>query len=250
MFFSFSKETAAQLLFDLGKKFKEGFAKIRRELVRGKFKLELRQRIYELAATLSSLMLAAGVVVWVIRRTVSGIGTLGDLALFYQVFNQGQSIVRSFLGDVNGLYSNSLFLGDLFEYLDLKPQITSSDCPAPIALKPEKEIVFENVTFHYQNNPNEALVDFNLVIPAGKTVAVVSENGAGKSTLIKLLCRFYDPQKGAVKLDGVDLKEFALTDLRGAMTVLFQSPVHYNDTIKEIFTTLNIVPNVKQVFYK
>ncbi|WP_293068031.1 MULTISPECIES: ATP-binding cassette domain-containing protein [unclassified Moorena] len=71
------------------------------------------------------------------------------------------------------------------------------------------------------------LENFNMTIPAGKIVAIVGDNGAGKSTLTKLLCRFYDPASGSVELDGVDLKDFSVADLRQAITILFQFPLRH-----------------------
>jgi ATP-binding cassette subfamily B protein len=74
---------------------------------------------------------------------------------------------------------------------------------------------------------------FNLAIPAGRIVAFVGPNGAGKSTFIKLLCRFYDPDEGAILWDGADLRAFRPEQLRGSITVLFQDPVRYNSTVAE-----------------
>ena len=64
-------------------------------------------------------------------------------------------------------------------------------------------------------------------------VAIVGPNGAGKSTLLKLLCRFYDPEAGGIEIDGIDLRDLAVRELRRLITVLFQQPVHYNDTVAE-----------------
>jgi ATP-binding cassette subfamily B protein len=86
---------------------------------------------------------------------------------------------------------------------------------------------FQQVTFCYPGSEQATLQDFSLTIPAGQIVAIVGANGAGKSTLLKLLCRFYDPQAGRILLDGVDLRDLALKDLRRLITVLFQSPVPY-----------------------
>ena len=77
------------------------------------------------------------------------------------------------------------------------------------------------------------LQDLDLTIAAGQVAAIVGPNGAGKSTLIKLLCRFYDPQAGRVELDGVDLRELSLEELRSRITVLFQEPVTYYATAAE-----------------
>ena len=229
-----SGNTAAEIrLFNLGDYFRQKFVEVRTKLLKEKLGLEIRQKIFEFIAGLTALGLAAAVFFWIIRRIIQGFGTLGDLALFYQVFSQGQTLVRSFLGDIGRLYANSLFLGDLFEYLDLKPEIvTPSDYVSPPpSLK--HGISFENVAFRYQNSQKNVIENFNLFIPANKTVAVVGENGAGKSTLIKLLCRFYDPQAGTIKFDGCDLRRFSLEELRRMTTVLFQSPVQYNAPVGE-----------------
>jgi ATP-binding cassette subfamily B protein len=95
------------------------------------------------------------------------------------------------------------------------------------------EIRFRQVSFQYPGSDRTALRDLDLAIPAGQVAAIVGTNGAGKSTLVKLLCRFYDPQQGRIELDGIDVRDLALGDLRGAVTVLFQEPVHYNASVAE-----------------
>ena len=94
-------------------------------------------------------------------------------------------------------------------------------------------ILFEDVQFRYPGSEHLALNDFSLFIPAGKTVAIVGPNGAGKTTVTKLLCRFYDPTEGSIRLDGTDLRSFDLNRLRRLCTVLFQSPVHYIATVAQ-----------------
>src|SRR5262249_25834878 len=74
---------------------------------------------------------------------------------------------------------------------------------------------------------------FDLTIPAGHLVAIVGANGAGKSTLVKLLCRFYDPESGSITMDGVDLRQLSVEELRRRIAVLFQQPVHYNATVRD-----------------
>jgi len=75
--------------------------------------------------------------------------------------------------------------------------------------------------------------DSSVTIPAGRLVAFAGPNGAGKSTFIKLLCRFFDPQQGSIGLDGTDLRQFSLDELRSRITVLFQEPVRYNAPVSE-----------------
>src|SRR5262249_5757772 len=125
----------------------------------------------------------------------------------------------------------SLFLGSLFEFLALEPKVASPAKPVPFAFR--DAIRIEGVTFRYPDTQLVALRDFSLTIHAGRLIAIVGPNGAGKSTLVKLLCRFYDPESGSISIDDLDLRQFAIDDLRRAITVLFQTPVRYNATVRE-----------------
>ncbi len=140
--------------------------------------------------------------------------------------------MRSLVQSVGQIYGSSLFLSDLFEYLSLKPKIVSPAQPVRIATSLRDGISFENVSFGYRNSEKLALKGFTLKIQANSIVAIVGANGAGKSTLVKLLCRFYDPQTGNIRLDGTDLRDYAVEELRKMITVLFQTSVHYSTTVK------------------
>ena len=158
---------------------------------------------------------------------------LGELALIYAAFNQGQGLMRTLLENAGQLYGNSLFLGNLFEFLALQPKIVCDGAPCPPLHAIEAGINFNHVSFRYPDATSNALDDFTMTIPSGKIVAIVGPNGAGKSTLLKLLCRFYDPGAGNIEIDGRDLRDFATDDLRRLITVLFQQPFHYNTTVRE-----------------
>jgi ATP-binding cassette subfamily B protein len=170
---------------------------------------------------------------WMIARALQGRATLGDLALFHQAFEQGQRLMHTLLQNVGQLYANSLFLGNLFEFLALEPKVVDRVDPLPVPHALTQGICFEHVVFRYPGSQRRALDDFSLTIPAGQLVALVGPNGAGKSTLIKLLCRFYDPEAGRITLDGIDLRDLGQDALRSKIAVLFQQPVHYNATAAE-----------------
>jgi ATP-binding cassette subfamily B protein len=231
-------EAAPELrLFDLGQYFKRQYARVRDRLRREKLRLALDQGAAEIVAAVLALLVTGAVMAWMVRRVILGRGTLGDLALFYQAFYQGQGLMRSLLGSLGQLYANSLFLGDLFEYLALKPTVTDETHQSVGAGGEfgvgEASIDFKGVTFYYPGSDRPALRNFDLSIPAGRVVAVVGANGAGKSTLVKLLCRFYDPHEGIVTVDGVDLRRLPLRKVRRAITVLFQDPMRYNASVTE-----------------
>src|SRR4030095_13295397 len=141
---------------------------------------------------------------------------------------RGQSLMRSLLGNMGQIYSNTLFLGNLFDFLDQKSEITDPANPLPPPASVKEGILLKNISFKYPGSERYALKDFSLQIPAGSFVAIVGPNGAGKSSLIKLLCRLYDPQEGIVKIDGIDIRELRIDDLRRMITVLFQTPVPYH----------------------
>src|SRR6185503_3906352 len=90
--------------------------------------------------------------------------------------------------------------------------------------------VFENVGFKYASAPGWAVRHLNFTLGAGEVLALVGENGAGKTTLVKLLARLYDPEEGRILLDGHDLREFSLEELRGNMGVIFQDFMRYHFT--------------------
>jgi ATP-binding cassette subfamily B protein len=87
---------------------------------------------------------------------------------------------------------------------------------------PAREVRFRNVSFAYPTTGDPVLAGFDLTIPAGSSLAIVGQNGAGKTTLAKLLCRLYDPDEGAIEIDGVDLRELDLEQWRARLTAVFQ----------------------------
>ena len=98
---------------------------------------------------------------------------------------------------------------------------------------PAHEIRFAGVTFGYESSAEPVLADFELTIPAGTSLAIVGQNGAGKTTLAKLLCRLYDPQAGAVEVDGVDVRELDLESWRRRVAAVFQDYVRYELSLRE-----------------
>ncbi|MBE9052600.1 ABC transporter ATP-binding protein [Nostocales cyanobacterium LEGE 11386] len=227
-------------LFDFADYFQSSYQNLRRRLRREHFNLLKLQTAGRLIAVLIALIIAGSALAWMGRQVLLGILTLGDLALFFQAFNQGQSIVKNLLSNLGQIYRNGLFLGNLFEFLRIQPTIVSPSDPIPVPSAIKQGINFRQVCFRYPGSQEPVLDNFNLTLPAGKIVAIVGDNGAGKSTLIKLLCRFYDPDSGSIELDGIDFRSFCVKELRRLITVLFQSPIPYNTTAGENIALGNI----------
>jgi ATP-binding cassette subfamily B protein len=174
-----------------------------------------------------------GSLAFIAYKTVHGNITLGDMVMFFQAFQRGLGAMRNLLGSMGNLYEDNLFLANLYEFLAVKPMVLEPNHPEPVPDPLQKGIVFDNVSFSYPSSNRKVLEDISLSIAPGETVALVGRNGCGKTTLAKLLCRLYDPLSGAITLDGFDLKQFSVKDLRHSFSVLFQDFVKYHLTAKE-----------------
>lgn len=163
-----------------------------------------------------------GAYVWIVMRAVNGQISLGDLTFLAGSFRQVRGSLEGILLQFSSLTQEAIYLQDLFDYFAIKPLIhsprTSRSFPNPI----REGFVFENVGFKYTNSERWALRNLSFTLQAGEKLALVGENGAGKTTLVKLLARLYDPAEGRILLDGYDLREYDLGDLRRNIGVIFQ----------------------------
>jgi ATP-binding cassette subfamily B protein len=158
---------------------------------------------------------------------------LGDLTVGTLVFLAGAIAGSSVqLQGVFSLFSHiadqALFLTDLIEFLSVQPGIRSK----LNAIPPPRPILdgfeFRNVSFHYPGSERLVLKNLNFRLEPGEHVALVGENGQGKTTLVKLMSRLYDPTRGAILLDGVDLRDYCVEDLHQEIGIIFQDFVRYD----------------------
>lgn len=133
------------------------------------------------------------------------------------------------LTNINAPLQQGIAAGQsIFEVLDQPVEDGGGDVPLE---KARGELEFVEVTFRYPSSQENVLDRLSLTIGAGETLAIVGRSGSGKSTLVSLLPRFYDPDQGSVRLDGCDIREYALSDLRAQISLVSQDVVLFNDTI-------------------
>jgi ATP-binding cassette subfamily B protein len=220
-------------LFNLGALFMDRYRGLRQQLRREQLHLSARQSFASFGTQIVSTIAIYSAYGFIASRALDGAITLGALVMYFQAFQRGQGYLQSILSSLAGLYEDNLFLSNLYEFLDLKPQIVAPAHPKPLPRPMQSGIVFEHVGFKYPTGTRTALEDVNLVIRPGEKVALVGQNGSGKTTLIKLLCRLYDPTEGHITLDGVDLREFDPAQLRREIGVILQDYAQYNLTAQE-----------------
>jgi len=216
-----------------GSELRRQYRDLRGGLRRARLALTRRRTGVELGAdVLSAGAVAAGLaVIWLRMR--GGAMTLGDLALLYSGLQRGKSAFSSVLGSMAALYEDSLFIAHFYDFLGLPQRITSPSDPKPMPPRIEQGIRLEHVTFRYPGTDRDVLTDIDCTIRAGEHVVLVGENGSGKTTLVKLLCRLYDPTAGRILIDGTDIREFRLDELRASFGTLFQDFVRYHMTASE-----------------
>jgi len=201
--------------------------------------MQQREQMYRSATRVSMLTgLVAGTTlalayVFIAIRGVEGTISPGGVVLVIGAF----TAVAGTLGQISSTFvsvdQHTTFLDDYFSFLAIDPLIPVPAKPHP---KPDwhiDSIDFDNVTFQYPGGSEPAVAGLNLNIRHGELMALVGENGAGKSTLVKLLLRFYDADKGSVRVGGVDLKDLDPEVLRARIGVLFQDYASYELSVRE-----------------
>jgi len=173
---------------------------------------------------------ASGALLIAGRAVVEGSMSTGDFvavsAFMTQLF-----MPLNFLGFVYRQIKQSLVdMEKMFELLDVESELKDAPTAKPLAVD-EGAVVFDNVSFGYDTR-RPILHGFSLEVPAGATVAIVGASGAGKSTLSRLLYRFYDVDQGAIRIDGQNITDVTQESLRGAIGVVPQDTVLFNDTIR------------------
>ncbi|MFF2517826.1 ABC transporter ATP-binding protein [Streptomyces sp. NPDC058086] len=158
--------------------------------------------------------------------------TLGGLLVFLALIGKLYSPIRDLSRLGSTFYTASASAERIIELLDQRPQVVESADAHRIG-RARGEVEFDGVSFRYPGTPGSALSEVSFHVSPGESLALVGASGAGKSTAAKLLLRFYDPDRGAVRLDGSDLRDLALSDVRESLAVVLQETLVFHGTVRE-----------------
>jgi ATP-binding cassette subfamily B protein len=192
-----------------------------------------------LVLTQSAYSLAVGAVVGIggalvlyigVRRVQQGAISLGDLLLIMSYLTQLYQPVKTLAKRAGTLQSYLASAERAFALLDEAPEV--AERPAPVRARAKGAVRFSDVGFEYENG-RPALHGISFDVAPGTSVGLMGHTGAGKTTLMNLLLRFYDPTRGHVELDGVDLRDYQLHDLRSRFGIVLQDPILFSSSVVE-----------------
>ncbi|WP_412538959.1 ABC transporter ATP-binding protein [Longispora sp. K20-0274] len=219
-------------LFGLGAFLRGRMLLERRGANAAQHRMDRRELATQAGLGLFSAVVAGAGLIWVARAAQGGQHTVGDIALFIAGIVGVQGAMAAVAQQVATAHQALLLFEHYVSVLRAAPDLPVAENPAELpALR--SGIEFRDVWFRYTENHPWVLRGVNLTIPHGHTVALAGLNGAGKSTVVKLLCRLYDPTRGAVLWDGVDLREVEPAALRTRISAVFQDYVNYEMTAAE-----------------
>jgi subfamily B ATP-binding cassette protein MsbA len=194
--------------------------------------IRARARLDPLLEALGGLAVA-GVIALAYWRIASGTSTVGDFMGFVSALLMASQPIRG-LGNLSGRVQEGLGAAErIYELIDERPTIVDRPGARPIVVT-TGTIRFERVGFSYPRSPDVAAIqDFSLLVPGGKTVALVGPSGAGKSTIINLVPRLFDVLEGRILIDGQDVRDVEVSSLRGAISIVSQDVTLFDDTIRQ-----------------
>lgn len=236
-----SDETAKEVkLFNLSGFIIDRFKTLSNKFYNDNKKLSIKRASW---GTVFSLIGSAGyyaAYVVMILKTVEGELTIGTLTFLAGSFRQLRSLLENILSRFTSVSQGAIYLRDFFDFFEIEPRIITPKQPVAFPNPIQHGFVFENVGFKYHNSDSWANRHLNFTLNAGEKLALVGENGAGKTTLVKLLARLYDPTEGRILLDGIDLRDYDLFELRRNIGIIFQDYLRYQMSFAQNIAVGNI----------
>ncbi len=236
-----SDETAKEVkLFSLSRFLVDRFKTLSNKFYADNKKLSTKRAVW---GTVFALLGSAGyyaAYIVMIMKTVEGALTIGTLTFLAGSFRQLRSLLENILSRFTSVSQGAIYLRDFFDFFEIQPKISVSEKPVSFPNPIMQGFTFENVGFRYHNSETWANRHISFTLHAGEKLALVGENGAGKTTLVKLLARLYDPTEGRILLDGIDLREYDIKDLRHNIGIIFQDYLRYQMSFAQNIAVGNI----------
>lgn len=226
---TFSKEVRA---YGLNGYFRDRFVAIRKVLVKELLRISRKLGLYESIGAVIEIGALCLVIVGLLHQAACGLMSVGAFVMVFEAVRRGQGYLQSLVENVSGIYENRLFVANIFEFLELQPQVVSAQHPQPFPTKVHT-IEWRDITFRYPDMKKNVVEHFSLMARLGDVARINGENGFGKTTLMKLLLRLYDPDEGVVLVNGIDIRQFDIKELRRNVGVMFQDYVQFSCTLRE-----------------
>jgi len=220
-------------IFGLGGYLADRYFRVSEEIYDENRGLAIRRAMVGSALNLISTGGYYGAYAVVLIRTLTGAISIGTFTFLTGAFSRSRSYIERILASFTDISEQAMFLTDLFEFFQIEPAIRShpNAIPAPRPIRHGFE--FRHVSFAYPGSDRYVVRNINFRLESAEKVALIGENGAGKTTLVKLLARLYDPTEGHILLDGSDLREYDIDDLRREIGVIFQDYMRYDMLVRE-----------------
>ena len=229
-----SVETAKEVkIFNLSPFLIERYRRLSESFYRANRAIAIRRASWGSLLTAIGTLAYYGAYGYILWRTVRGEFSIGDLTFLAGSFKRLAQMIEGLLAGFSQVASQAMYLDDLFSFFDVRPEIVSPENARPFPTPIRAGFVFENVGFRYPGAERWAVRGLDFHLRPGEVLALVGENGAGKTTLVKLLARLYEPDEGRILLDGHDLREYDLFELRNNVGVIFQDFVRFHLTAAE-----------------
>lgn len=229
-----SDEMAKEVkLFGLSDFFIGRYARLSDEFYQENKRLAVRRNLVSTLFVTIGTLGHYGAYAITIYLTVMGRFSIGTLTFLAGAFRQSRELIQRILLSLSQVFEQSLYLSDLFTFFELEAHIASKPGAHPVPSPIRTGFEFQDVGFRYLGSEAWAVRHLTFRFSPGERIALVGENGSGKTTLVKLLARLYDPTEGRILLDGVELREYDLDDLRRSIGVIFQDFVRWDFILRE-----------------
>lgn len=186
---------------------------------------------------------------WLIINTINHKYTVSDFVFYSSTIFSLQNIYVEFITNLSNHYTNLLFINQFFEFLNIKNIIKFGNKIPKTIKNTVHTIEFKNVWFKYHNTDKYILKNINCCFKTGDRVCIVGHNGSGKTTLVNLILRLYDPTKGNIFLDGIDVRDYNIYEYRKIISSINQDYIRYSVPIKDCigFGNINLINNINKI---